>query len=275
MTTSPPVPDPHLATRLRTLTPLWTGGIDGDCRWGPKESGILGSLRFWFERVLRSNGLSVRDPKQSEPNPCPACELFGATGCARRFRLEVDGLEPVPVFFRVADGESKLASELTRYFLQDNRAALWSPGNFTLTFRPRADAIGEWTDIKAKLVYTVSLIAELGGLGAKTQHGFGQIAIVDAQSEERSDNLQVLVDKGRSLFSAGSTGAPRSAGFTVPGALFFSFTAPFSANIKGWVDHGTPPAGFDETYIPCAPEIRESLIRSVRGFPPIRSADEA
>jgi CRISPR-associated protein Cmr1 len=88
--------------KLRTLTPVYTGGIDGksDRIHAP---GILGSLRWWYETILRGHGLRacdpsahscLYDPAKSErlgvsKQICAACQVFGATGYARRFRLEV------------------------------------------------------------------------------------------------------------------------------------------------------------------------------------------
>lgn len=38
--------------RLRTLTPLWTGGVDGTCDL-LHVTGIMGSLRWWYEAIVR------------------------------------------------------------------------------------------------------------------------------------------------------------------------------------------------------------------------------
>ncbi|MCL6589999.1 MAG: type III-B CRISPR module RAMP protein Cmr1 [Firmicutes bacterium] len=78
---------------LQTLTPIWTGDVDqkpGHLR----ETGLIGSLRWWYEALVRGLGGSVCDPVGG--NGCPdengsrriACELFGCTGWARRFRLK-------------------------------------------------------------------------------------------------------------------------------------------------------------------------------------------
>jgi len=83
--------------QLRTLTPLWTGGIDGTCD-RLHETAIVGSLRWWYEALVRGLGGYACDPTEhacsydaDKPNHglCPACQLFGATGWARRFRLVV------------------------------------------------------------------------------------------------------------------------------------------------------------------------------------------
>lgn len=38
--------------KLKTLTPLWTGGVDGRCD-RVHETGIIGSLRWWYEAIVR------------------------------------------------------------------------------------------------------------------------------------------------------------------------------------------------------------------------------
>lgn len=80
---------------LKALTAIWTG--DANCE-GKRmvTTGLLGSLRWWFEVLVRGLGGSACDP--AEPNSrcpdkngqhCVVCELFGCTGRARKFRFDV------------------------------------------------------------------------------------------------------------------------------------------------------------------------------------------
>lgn len=95
---------------LKTLTPLWTGGIDQTCD-RLHETGLIGSLRWWYEALVRGLGGCACDPtahsctfdeekyrksKVSDERQrlvmagvCDACQLFGCTGWGRRFRLQV------------------------------------------------------------------------------------------------------------------------------------------------------------------------------------------
>ncbi len=87
--------------RLRAMTPIWTGGLDQSCD-RLHETGLIGSLRWWYEAMVRGlggyacdptgeNGCKY-DPKKKEPPEkqlCPACYLFGCTGWARKFRVKV------------------------------------------------------------------------------------------------------------------------------------------------------------------------------------------
>ena len=96
--------------RIHTLTPLWTGGVDGTMD-RIHETGIIGSLRWWYEAIVRGLGGRACDPTEHtcnfdaeryrksraaderrrlrEAGLCDVCQLFGATGWQRRFRMEV------------------------------------------------------------------------------------------------------------------------------------------------------------------------------------------
>ena len=47
--------------KIRTLTPLWTGDVDRECK-SIKETGIIGSLRWWYEALVRGLGGYACDP---------------------------------------------------------------------------------------------------------------------------------------------------------------------------------------------------------------------
>jgi CRISPR-associated protein Cmr1 len=89
-----------LTIRLKTLTPLWTGGVDQQCD-RLHETGLLGSLRWWYEALVRGLGGSACDPTDNSPcrddGHCAACELFGCTGWSRRFRLRVLDRDGQPI----------------------------------------------------------------------------------------------------------------------------------------------------------------------------------
>jgi len=87
--------------KCEALTDIWTGDADqkGD-RLIP--TGLLGSIRWWFEVLVRGLGGKACDPtldgircptKNKSPHEpghhCVVCELFGCTGWARKFRFEV------------------------------------------------------------------------------------------------------------------------------------------------------------------------------------------
>jgi len=142
--------------KLRTLTPLWTGGVDQTSD-RLHETGLIGSLCWWYEALVRGLGgyacdpisrheRCEYDPKKKEPPEkqlCPACYLFGCTGWARKFRLQA------------IDTNGKI--------IKDPLAA---PNiEFVLRFvelRPMVDA-EKWL-----LARTVWIAATYGALGGKT-----------------------------------------------------------------------------------------------------------
>jgi CRISPR-associated protein Cmr1 len=110
-----------MEVRIKTCTPIWTGGIEAGKCDRIHETGILGSLRWWMEVLVRGMGGQVCDPtaekseERSGLNPekfnakkycelqdeverrkylrdaglCDVSQIFGATGWKRQFRLEV------------------------------------------------------------------------------------------------------------------------------------------------------------------------------------------
>ena len=57
------------AVRIKTLTPIWTGDVEGKCEL-LQPLGIMGSLRWWTEVILRGMDKFACDPTNNEK--CPA-----------------------------------------------------------------------------------------------------------------------------------------------------------------------------------------------------------
>lgn len=144
--------------RLKALTDLWTGSVElqrSDGRLQEQISsdrlistGLLGSIRWWFEVLTRGLGGAACDPSDDGRCPsqqgqrCVVCEFFGCTGWGRKFRFEVK------------DGRGAVA---TSQIKKDTE--------FTLRFTPlRRIAPEEW----ALLDLTIRLISDYGALGGKT-----------------------------------------------------------------------------------------------------------
>jgi len=80
-----------IQVKIKILTPIRTGNEHRKYDT-LRETGLIGSLRWWYEALIRGLGGSACDPTSSKcdrKNHCDACELFGCTGWARKFRLEV------------------------------------------------------------------------------------------------------------------------------------------------------------------------------------------
>lgn len=141
--------------QLEALTDLWTGSVileerNGQIKekTGPDRlitTGLLGSIRWWFEVLVRGLGGSACDPTDTKCegwNHCVVCELFGCTGWARKFRFEVLG----------ENGGIKTDK------IKQNQT-------FNLQFTPlRPILVEEWALLDA----TLRLIAEYGAIGGKT-----------------------------------------------------------------------------------------------------------
>lgn len=135
---------------LEALTDIWTG--DAGTAQSKQANrliptGLLGSIRWWFEVLVRGLDGAPCDPSANQKaclgkEHCVVCELFGCTGWARKIRFDV----------RNAQG-AVITSKLTK------------GTKFHLRFTPlRAVRAEEW----ALLELTLRLICEFGALGGKT-----------------------------------------------------------------------------------------------------------
>ncbi|PMP81847.1 MAG: type III-B CRISPR module RAMP protein Cmr1 [Caldisericum exile] len=104
----------EFTVKIKALTPIWTGDENRKCET-LRETGMIGSLRWWYEALIRGLGgyacdptdensrckldqkkfneaLKAGIPVQEALNQqiCPVCQLFGCTGWARKFRLEIN-----------------------------------------------------------------------------------------------------------------------------------------------------------------------------------------
>lgn len=175
---------------LKLLSPLWVGGIEGSTTVA-REIGLLGSLRWWYEAILRSLGYRTCDPtsrdgqcsfnheayhKSSADNEvgrltdaglCPACQVYGATGFSRAFRLEVSGgtlcfddHRPIPL---------KPSGRTRGWFLGSGLV-----GDLTMTIIPLRSGFD-----KMAVLLPLAIAARWGGLGARTQLGYGVVHVPD------------------------------------------------------------------------------------------------
>lgn len=189
--------------QFRALTDLWTGSVTLEERNGQiKEktrpdrlitTGLLGSIRWWFEVLVRGLGGNACDPTDTKcegRDHCVVCDLFGCTGWARKFRFEV------------LDENSNTKTDQIR----QNQT-------FSLRFTPlRPIRVEEWTLLDAAL----RLIADYGAIGGKTvfkptdepvregklhHKDYGLVQMITAQqfAEIRLDDLEKYLAKWRNL----------------------------------------------------------------------------
>jgi len=173
-----------MEVKIKTLTPIWTGGAG---RRGEtlRETGIIGSLRWWYEALIRGLGGYACDPTSDKrcelsgkeksdevryKKLCPACWLFGCGGWSRKFKLEVK-----------IEGKKKDLINLSIGARRTNRAkrpfsGIAADSHISLTFTPLKEiAAEEWT----LLSETLKIISEHGALGARISQGNGVIKIVE------------------------------------------------------------------------------------------------
>ena len=199
-----------MAIKLKTLTPLWTGGEDGKVD-RIHETGILGSLRWWYEVIVRGLDGHACDPSQGEcrfdddkyaksratnerkrlqdAGLCDVCQVFGATGWRRRFRLEVvaHSLSDAPIQRTIkADRTYKdnKGKTHTPYFRDPTQA---SPAPNTPKQREFTIKIHSLSpDFPSKAIAAlVQFLADWAAIGAKTQMGFGVIGLEGGRVDTR------------------------------------------------------------------------------------------
>ncbi len=187
-----------LELTLQTLTPIWTGGVDATAD-RLHATGLIGSLRWWYEVIVRGLGGWACDPsstdapdlrcefdtkayqhakdekkasaealKEGLKTVCPVCYLFGCGGWKRQFRLKVSASEFEPLCLATLDKPESL----NHWWLsQIFKGGSLSSGTIHLQF---------WAEkpiealINGQLKAVLSVMAHLGAIGAKTQYGFGQ-----------------------------------------------------------------------------------------------------
>jgi len=228
----------ELQLKIKTLTPIWTGGVEPGKMDRIHETGLLGALRWWYEAIVRALGGKACDPSQREKctfdakkyresrasdesqrlrdaGLCDVCQVFGATGWRRRFRVAlVDQTEAI------WDGPDQTLNirppERTRgWYLGSGRM-----GEFTLNLQAEEKTI-------ALLASLVLFLERWGTLGARPQLGYGAFLVINRDEvRERAQDWKWEVLDGISL-SPPSENLPDLRRF-----LFFRFD--FQPAQAGW-----------------------------------------
>ena len=193
--------DKVLTCRFQTLTPLWTGGIGGkvDCL---HETGIMGSLRWWFEVLARGLGAEVKDPVSNEcsifdiekyknstaenehtrlhdAGLCDVSQVFGATGWRRRFRMTI---------FDNTTSDSDSNSPKRIKILHINKESTWVFPDYPRSGSININVQSTDGDFPVKVIGgLLQFIADWVAIGSKTQMGFGVISPMD----DRYDTKQL------------------------------------------------------------------------------------
>lgn len=235
--------------KIRTLTPLWTGTYE-EKSTKLKITSIIGSLRWYFEALVRGFGLKACDPttdpcekKEGASEICHACEVFGCTGYRRPFILRGNDLGTTNLFFKtLQDNKWWLKKQFG-----DKKQALFGETTF------------EIIELKEKIediIYALFFfIQKYGALGAKTQNGFGQFQILNDISEEKIEKLlQEMYD------------FIKKANNQISNSDYFILKYKINKNnhgikdiINNYKQLREEPVNFKNFYIPCGFDIRYNL----------------
>jgi CRISPR-associated protein Cmr1 len=166
---------------LHTLTPLWTGSVERGQMDRIHEIGLIGSLRWWYEAIVRGLGSDACDPTSDNRCPrgdvyYPVCQLFGATGKSRRFRIRVQ--EGHQLF---AGDKIKLPSGRIHSSGRQNRVGAWfleSQAQMSGQLQLEISSLGSEEDVKLLLV-PLALIHGHASLGAKVSNGYGVVSVTE------------------------------------------------------------------------------------------------
>lgn len=193
-----------LSIEIETLTPLWTAGADSKIMDRLHETGIIGSLRWWYGAMIQGLGGCAGNhekggcqfdadeyakhpelPKRErlkKAGLCDVCQLFGATGWKRRFNmeLEIDQEKQKQLFSHFYNKNIRLPSGHVRQRQQKGKTTTWAGGwflmpdsvmgkNILLKFR-----FNDPEDVE-KMKILLSLIERHGTLGAKKASGNGVV----------------------------------------------------------------------------------------------------
>ncbi|MFQ5857412.1 MAG: type III-B CRISPR module RAMP protein Cmr1 [Anaerolineae bacterium] len=271
---------------LKTLSPVWTGGVDGKSD-RLHATGLIGSLRWWYEAIVRGLGGYVSDPTAEDADQrsefdtkayeelkrnqvsdedalqaglktlCPVSYLFGATGWARLFQLQVIETPTTPLHFRTS--LSMNGNWLRRVFGGDtqNIDYLNVPfGTIRLRLVPRGYdakyAVGQ-------IALALRVAADYGGLGARLQHGFGQIKLElpeELQVVSIEDSMQALTKR---LDEWKRDGAESDTPFNLRNFVSQTYDVPESqlSDFTGPRSHvGSAQKRNETSYLPCAFDLR-------------------
>lgn len=165
--------DKTFTISIKTLTPIWTGDVNGRCS-EIKETGIIGSLRWWYEAIVRGLGGYACDPTENNKAKCSVdngfcnvCKIFGANGLKRQFNLVIMQNKIKPAW----EGDTILnirpPGRSNGWFLPSGKT-----GSFDIILRGNSEVIGCLSSL-------FLFLESWGAMGAKPQLGYGFFKITN------------------------------------------------------------------------------------------------
>jgi len=200
--------------KIKTLTPIWTGNIDKKCE-KLRETSIIGSLRWWFETMVRGFGYYACDPTSENSkciydnkdmrSICPVCQIFGCTGWGRRFRLEIN-----QSFRSIYEDNLRIKGKNREWYYPSGVVSCNGKDNKLI----KTLSGGEYlTDEEYESIIKILLkfISNYGMVGGKTAIGYGVVKFEgdDIKTKEKDfENLFNYLDKKKN-HGGNSNNVPR------------------------------------------------------------------
>lgn len=224
-----------------TLTPVWTGNIDKESSI-LRATGILGSLRWWTEAILRGMGYYCCDPTNNFRCPketqikrekapiekkkefCNACLIFGATGLSRSFKIETININTN----ENSNNNKKEFFSTAINLVPGKRKRGWRfmegiNGNITLRFT----SLFRYPSLNLVL-FPLVIATNWGAIGAKTQLGYGVISLINSKQKKvtTKDFLEELerISERLSTIAKGELRKEESQKIVLPNIQKFFFT---------------------------------------------------
>ena len=161
----------QIRARFKTQTPLWTGNLD---RESPivKESGFIGSIRWWTEAILSAQE-DICDPTSNNSCPeisnnnltkyCLSCLIFGATGQRRSFKLQIKG-------------GCTLFNNVIRMKPEGRNGGWFYPGSGMVGKIETRIVPFDSNFSEPLIIFPLLIACKWGAIGAKNQLGYGVLA---------------------------------------------------------------------------------------------------
>lgn len=257
--------------KLKTLTPIWTGGVTTGQMDRLHETGIIGSLRWWYEAIVRGLGGDVCNPTSDNPddrcqfdtkayektknvedglaNVCLVCRLFGCTGWKRLFNFQALHIPKTPFHLRTSLSINK--NWFQRSFSDQDIDIVY--GDLMLGLITRKQDLDF---VYSQLALLFSITSDYGGIGAKQQHGFGQFSVhslpIELQKFRVADSFAILSNR---IHTQSSNNNPFSLRNFV--SLEFSIQSDNLSVFTSRNSHfGSSQKQSENAYIPCAFDLR-------------------
>jgi CRISPR-associated protein Cmr1 len=170
--------------KIKTLTPIWTGGVNRDCT-KLRETSIIGSLRWWFEAIVRGLGGNACDPtgdskceyKNDEKDVCAVCKLFGTTNWAKIFKFEIN-----QGFSKIYEGNLVISGGSRDWYYPSGLVSCDGSANKIEQILP-CYIDEEKVETEPVLKVLLTFISKWGMIGGKTAIGYGVVRFEDENSK--------------------------------------------------------------------------------------------